>query len=167
MSLIIIIIPYSFRFADDISFEICNGEWCKRRQNGLGGNLNFFESPGYPASYGNREVVIYFLYIPNVQKICFSFDETHFRLEMFKDALDVGPSPSFYEIQQVREYFITHESVQPTTGTPDDFCINSDLVWILFSTNRNSVYNGWRLFWHVAGMNNCIMLIFIELPVEY
>ena len=120
------------------------------------GNLNFFESLDYPNLYQGRLRQIGLLYIPDVQKICFSFDKTVFSVESKFDELYIGPGLEFNlddlrgEDSSAPIHFFDSRSIT-MTGSPDDFCIESDTVWVYFMTDRYIEKPGWRLFWHVAG----------------
>ena len=119
------------------------------------GNLNFFESPYYPNLYEDRLRQLSLLYIPDVQKICFSL-KTVFGVESQDDELYIGSGLGF-DFNDIRgEYspasihFFDSRSIT-MTGSPDDFCIESDTAWVYFLSGRDVTKFGWRLFWHVAG----------------
>ena len=145
-----------FIFPDNERLFTCYGQSCKHRTDRFGDKTNYFESPGYPRQYQNRNFILYMLYIPGVNLILFEFDPLAYGLEDYKDIVEVGPGLEYDWSDPTKTLYVfsdMHATVSRGNGvfTPRSFTIQSDSVWMVFSTDRNVIFSGWRLYWSIPG----------------
>ena len=109
---------------------------------------NSFQSPNYPNTYNFRYNTFYQLYIPSATSITLTFDNFFQVEESDKDDLYIGTGLALPD-----DIFSFNGS---TDGFPRKFAgmmaplpqtLDSDTIWILFATDKNIEFGGWRVTW--------------------
>ncbi|XP_071950627.1 IgGFc-binding protein-like [Antedon mediterranea] len=131
---------------------------------GAGCMTGCFESPNYPDSYNRSYDVLYLVSYEGANNLYFRF-EPLFEVEEDRDALFVGPGlepPSLDDLNQGVTY---PDQLFDGYSAPNDFVIDGDSAWFLFSADRFYEPRGWRTCWtaddpcsnYPCGLGECIV----------